>query len=139
MEGRAISESWVAPSRATRRLLKCNALRGILLVNRNQEHRTVMRSASLRQWQTTIPVLDGSEWFLGGLRAGTRAFQTIRKASEVKTMEDLLNLATLICALIGAMAFSILAAYEILRMGFALIHRQPRPATVKVQKVAQVH
>lgn len=55
-------------------------------------------------------------------------------------MADLLNLATLICALIGAMAFSILAAYEILRAGFALIHRQPRPAVVKVQtKVAQVH
>jgi hypothetical protein len=55
-------------------------------------------------------------------------------------MEDLLNLATLICALIGAMAFSILAAYEILRMGFALIHRQPRPAAVKVRsEVAQVH
>jgi len=71
---------------------------------------------------------------------GTRAFQTIRKASEGKTMEDLLNLATLICALIGAMAFSILAAYEILRMGFALIHRQPRPAAVKVRsEVAQVH
>jgi hypothetical protein len=54
-------------------------------------------------------------------------------------MEDLLNLATLICASVGAMAFSILAAYEILRVTFALIHRQPRPAAVKVQpKVAQV-
>lgn len=55
-------------------------------------------------------------------------------------MADLLNLATLICALIGAMAFSILVAYEILRVGFAMIHRQPRPAAMKVQtKVAQVH
>jgi hypothetical protein len=58
-------------------------------------------------------------------------------------MVDFLNLATLICALIGAMAFSILAAYEILRLGFALIHRQPRPEVVKLQpvqpKVAQAH
>lgn len=29
------------------------------------------------------------------------------------------------------MAFSILAAYGILRMGFSLMRRQPRPAPVK--------
>jgi hypothetical protein len=69
-----------------------------------------------------------------------RAPQAIRKTSEGRTMADFLNLATLICALIGTMAFSILAAYEILRMGFALIHRQPRPVSARVQpKVAQVH
>jgi hypothetical protein len=48
-------------------------------------------------------------------------------------MADLLNLVMLICASVGAMAFSLLAAYGILRLGFALIHRQPRPAAIKVQ------
>lgn len=80
MESGAIRESWVARSPATGHSLKCHVSRGILLVNRNQEHRTDLRSASLRQSQTTIPVLDGSGRFLGGLRAGMRAFQT--KKSE---------------------------------------------------------
>jgi hypothetical protein len=51
-------------------------------------------------------------------------------------MADLLNLVMLICASVGAMAFSLLAAYGILRVGFALIHRQPRPAVIKVRHEA---
>jgi hypothetical protein len=48
-------------------------------------------------------------------------------------MADLLNLAMLICAALGAMAFGILAAYAILRVGFALIRPQRQSAPVKAQ------
>jgi hypothetical protein len=51
-------------------------------------------------------------------------------------MADFLNLVLLICASAGAMAFSLLAAYGILRVSFALLHRQPRPAAVKVRHEA---
>jgi hypothetical protein len=55
-------------------------------------------------------------------------------------MADLLNLAMLICASAGSMAFGILAAYWILRVGFALMRpRSGRPALLKVQtEVARV-
>jgi hypothetical protein len=46
-------------------------------------------------------------------------------------MTDWLNLAMLICATLGAMAFGILAAYAILRLGFALMRPQQRPVAVK--------
>ena len=48
-------------------------------------------------------------------------------------MTDLLNLAMLILASIGSMAFGILAAYGVLRMGFAIIRPSQRPAQVKAQ------
>jgi hypothetical protein len=48
-------------------------------------------------------------------------------------MTDLLNLTMLIAASVGSMAFSVLAAYGILRAGFALMRPQPRPAAVKPQ------
>jgi hypothetical protein len=51
-------------------------------------------------------------------------------------MTNLLDLAMLICASVGAMAFSILAAYAILRAGFALIRPQRRRAAVKAQPQA---
>ncbi|HEX4029334.1 MAG TPA: hypothetical protein VHX20_03175 [Terracidiphilus sp.] len=44
-------------------------------------------------------------------------------------MDDFLNLILLICASVGAMAFGILAAYAILRTGFALM-RPPERRTV---------
>jgi hypothetical protein len=43
-------------------------------------------------------------------------------------MADLLNLAMLICASAGAVAFSVLAAYGILRVSFALMRPGRRPA-----------
>ena len=46
-------------------------------------------------------------------------------------LADLLNFAMLLCASVGSMAFGILAAYAILRAGFALIRPQPRPTPVK--------
>ena len=47
-------------------------------------------------------------------------------------MTDLVNLAMLVCAAIGSMAFGVLAAYGIFRVGFALM--RPRPvATVTVK------
>ncbi len=51
-------------------------------------------------------------------------------------MANLLDLAMLICASVGAMAFGILAAYSILRAGFALMRPQRRPAAVKAQPQA---
>ena len=48
-------------------------------------------------------------------------------------MSDLLNLAMLILASIGSMAFGILAAYWVLRIGFALIRAPQRTANVKAQ------
>jgi hypothetical protein len=49
------------------------------------------------------------------------------------SMTDLMNLAMLVCASVGSMAFGILAAYGVLRVGFSLMRPQPRPVAVKVQ------
>ena len=51
-------------------------------------------------------------------------------------MANLLDLAMLICASLGAMAFGILAAFAILRVGFALMRTQRHPAAVKAQPQA---
>jgi hypothetical protein len=51
-------------------------------------------------------------------------------------MADLMNLAMLICASVGSMAFSLLAAYGILCAGFALIRPRQRPVVVKPQPEA---
>ena len=48
-------------------------------------------------------------------------------------MTDLLNFAMLICASVGSMGFGILAAYWILRMGFALMRPQTEHVPVKAQ------
>lgn len=40
-------------------------------------------------------------------------------------MENLLNLAMLACATVGSMVFGILAAYGIMRVGFAIMRPQP--------------
>ena len=46
-------------------------------------------------------------------------------------MVNLVNLAMLICASIASMAFSIFAAYALLRVGFALIRPRRQQAAVK--------
>lgn len=51
-------------------------------------------------------------------------------------MVDLLNLAILIGASVGSLAFGVYAAYGILRVGFALICPHPQPRVVKVQPEA---
>jgi hypothetical protein len=51
-------------------------------------------------------------------------------------MADLLDLAMLILASVGALAFGILTAYAILRVGFALMRAPRRPALVKAQPQA---
>lgn len=51
-------------------------------------------------------------------------------------MTDWLNLGMLICAAIGSMAFGILAAYWILRTGFALMRPHRRPVAVKAEPEA---
>jgi len=54
-------------------------------------------------------------------------------------MANLLDLAMLICASVGAMAFGILAAYAILRAGFALMRpRQPKPAVKPQPEAARI-
>jgi len=51
-------------------------------------------------------------------------------------MADLLNLAMLISATIGAMAFGILAAYAVLRVVFALMRPRKARTQVKAQTEA---
>ncbi len=51
-------------------------------------------------------------------------------------MENLVNLVMLFCAAVGSMAFGLLAAYAILRAGFALIRPRERRVTVKAQPEA---
>jgi hypothetical protein len=51
-------------------------------------------------------------------------------------MADFLSLAMLVLASIASMAFGILAAYGILRAGFALLSPQKRPRAVNVQPQA---
>ena len=51
-------------------------------------------------------------------------------------MANLLDLAMLILASLGALAFGILTAYAILRVVFALMRAQRRPALVKAQPEA---
>jgi len=43
-------------------------------------------------------------------------------------MTDLLNLAMLVCAALGAMGFGILVAYAIFRIAFALMRPPKKPA-----------
>jgi hypothetical protein len=51
-------------------------------------------------------------------------------------MTGVLNFVMLICASIGSMAFGVLAAYGILRAGFALLRPQPRPLPMKARPEA---
>jgi hypothetical protein len=48
-------------------------------------------------------------------------------------MANLLDLAMLICASVGAMAFGILAAFLILRVGFAIMRPQGKQAAVRTK------
>jgi len=49
-------------------------------------------------------------------------------------MSDLLNLVMLIAASAGSLAFGVLAAYGIFRVGFALMRPQARPVSAAVVK-----
>ena len=51
-------------------------------------------------------------------------------------MTDLFNFAMLICASVGSMVFGILAAYGVLRAGFALMRPQPRQIVVNTEPEA---
>jgi hypothetical protein len=49
-------------------------------------------------------------------------------------MTDFINLTMLVCAAVGSMAFGVLAAYGVFRVGFALMRPRPAaPVTVKSQ------
>ena len=68
-----------------------------------------------------------------GRRPGLEAPGSGTDRGEGRAMADLLNLAMLVCAAAGSMAFGILGAYAILRVGFALMRPQRRPVAVKPQ------
>jgi uncharacterized protein (DUF2062 family) len=55
----------------------------------------------------------------------------------LEKMADIFNLIMLICAAIGSMAFGVLAAYGIFRMGFAMM-RPRRAAAIPVKVSAQL-
>jgi hypothetical protein len=48
-------------------------------------------------------------------------------------MTDLLNFAMLICASAGSMAFGVLSAYGVLRVGFALMRPRSEKQVVRSQ------
>lgn len=48
-------------------------------------------------------------------------------------MDNSLNLAMLVCATIGSMAFGVLAAYGIFRVGFALMRPRQKAVPAKTQ------
>jgi hypothetical protein len=47
-------------------------------------------------------------------------------------MADLLNLTMLVCAAIGSMAFGVLSAYAIFRVGFAMMRPRRSVESVKI-------
>jgi hypothetical protein len=71
-----------------------------------------------------------------GPSARARTLQAPEKRIKAETMTDLLNFAMLICASVGSMVFGILAAYGILRVGFALMRPRPRPVAMKTRPEA---
>jgi hypothetical protein len=79
------------------------------------------------------PFLDGSEEFFGPTDAHAATPRTVNRG---EAMADWMNLAMLLCAAAGSMAFSLLAAYGILRAGFVLMRPQRRPAAMKPQPEA---
>jgi ABC-type glycerol-3-phosphate transport system permease component len=48
-------------------------------------------------------------------------------------MADVINLVMLVCAAVGAMAFGVLAAYGIFRVGFAAMRPRTTRVAIKVQ------
>jgi hypothetical protein len=51
-------------------------------------------------------------------------------------MTDLFNLVMLICAILGSMAFGVLLAYALFRIGFAWMRPRRQPVPVKAQAEA---
>jgi hypothetical protein len=53
-------------------------------------------------------------------------------------MTDLFNFVMLVCASVASMGFGILAAFWVLRAGFALMRPRPQRVTMKAQLKAVV-
>ena len=51
-------------------------------------------------------------------------------------MVDFLNVVMLICAIVGSMAFGVLAAYGIFRVGFSMMRPRRKTVAVKPQPEA---
>jgi hypothetical protein len=107
-------------------------LGGILFANRNEGQRAGFnreRADFLRQFKEAVAA---PRW--KNLPSG----ENWRWQPEYRrmTITDWLNFTMLLCAAIGSMAFGILAAYAILRAGFALIRPHPRSAPVEAQPEA---
>jgi hypothetical protein len=61
------------------------------------------------------------------------------EGAGLKEMSNVMDSAILVCALVGAMAFGILAAYAMLRVCFTLMRPPQRPAPAKPQpQTAQI-
>lgn len=70
---------------------------------------------------------------------GTLPMKSIKVGVVAGAMADTFNLVMLILASAGAMAFGILAAYGILRVGFALMRPQSARLPLKIRpQVARV-
>jgi hypothetical protein len=106
---------------------------GILLGNRNQGQRQ-------RFSETIIKAIAQTALLLIQIRAVGRSIRPrLHLNLWVEVMGNLLDFAMLICASLGAMAFGILAAFGILRAGFALMRPQRLRTPVKPQpEVARV-
>ena len=103
---------------------KCT--KGILFANRNEGQRAHF-SETIRgdkAAQTVMKLRRSSEkkkelpqYFIGGL----------------KKMADVFNLVMLVCAAVGAMAFGVLTAYGIFRVGFALMRPRAQRMPLKIR------
>ncbi len=98
---------------------------GILLGNRNKGQFGARSETIAFDDCWAVRKISSDSW--------TRTLRHWRLTQKAAVVANLLDLAMLICASVSAMAFGILAAYAILRAGFALIRPQRRPAAVKAQ------
>lgn len=63
-------------------------------------------------------------------------FDTPGPRLKADYMADLFNLVMLVCAAIGSMAFGVLGAYGIFRVGFAMMRPRRKAVPVKTQPEA---
>jgi hypothetical protein len=101
-----------------------NTQRGILLINSNSDQRGFF----LRQSQKRSFAPGPGDW-----DSASRAVRSEIPGGEARAMTDFLNLGMLICASVGSMAFGVLAAYGILRAGFALMRPEARHEATKTR------
>ncbi len=104
--------------------------RGILFANRNKGQRD----------RISETILETKLWHSAKLaevnRKTKRNFPQQFSTGGSQEMADGLNLVMLVCAAVGSMAFGVLTAYGIFRVGFALM--RPRGARVSLKVRTQL-